>query len=168
MISEGTRVYIGIGSNIGDKIGNCRLAIEKMGQLAGCRVAGCSSLFKTEPEGVTGQDWYINCVSELTTSLPPFELMKDLLDIEHTMGRKRQKRWEARIIDLDVLLFGQQVIHTPHLVIPHPLMHKRRFVLEPLTELAPEFIHPVFKVSIRRLLEALPSGPSVELSGNGM
>ncbi|MFW6147056.1 MAG: 2-amino-4-hydroxy-6-hydroxymethyldihydropteridine diphosphokinase [Thermodesulfobacteriota bacterium] len=166
MISEGTGVYIGIGSNIGDKIGNCRLAIEKMGQLAGCRVVACSSLFKTEPEGVAGQDWYINCASRLTTSLPPSELMKNLLAIEHAMGRKRQKRWEARIIDLDILLFGQQVIHAPHLVIPHPLMHKRRFVLEPLVQLAPEFIHPVLKVSIRHLLEELPPGPSVEPAGD--
>jgi len=166
MISEGTIVYAGLGSNIGDKIGNCRLAIEKMDQLAGCTVAACSSLFKTEPEGVTGQDWYINCVSQLTTSLSPCELIKDLLYIEHAMGRKRRKRWEARIIDLDILLFGHQVLHTDHLVIPHPLMHKRRFVLEPLTQLAPELIHPVLKVSIRRLLEALPAGPSVEFFGD--
>lgn len=165
MISGGTVAYIGIGSNIGDKIQNCRLAIEKMSHLAESRVVASSSLFKTEPEGVRGQDWYINCVSELTTLLDPFQLIKGLLSIEHTMGRIRKKRWEARIIDLDILLFGQEVVRAPHLIIPHPLMHKRRFVLEPLAELAPAFIHPVLKVPIRRLLEGLPPGPSVELSG---
>jgi 2-amino-4-hydroxy-6-hydroxymethyldihydropteridine diphosphokinase len=166
MISGGTDAYIGIGSNIGDKISNCRLAIDKISHLAHCRVAASSSLFKTEPEGVTGQEWYINGVSYLITSLDPFQLIKALLAIEEAMGRRRRKRWEPRIIDLDILLFGQEVIRSPHLIIPHPLMHKRRFVLEPLAQLAPEFIHPVLKVSIRRLLDGLPPGPSVELSGD--
>jgi 2-amino-4-hydroxy-6-hydroxymethyldihydropteridine diphosphokinase len=168
MISQGTVAYIGIGSNLGDKILNCRLAIEKMNQLSQCRLGGCSSLFKTEPEGVTGQDWYINGVAQLTTSLNPFQLMEALLSIEERMGRKRRKRWEARIIDLDILLFGQEAIRSPHLVVPHPLMHKRRFVLEPLAQLAPELIHPVLQVPIHQLLDGLPPGPLVELAGDHM
>lgn len=165
MISEGTVAYIGIGSNLGDKISNCRCAIEQMSQLPGSQVSACSSLFKTEPEGVTEQDWYINCVSQLTTVLSPFQLIKALLSIEHAMGRRRRRRWEARIIDLDILLFGQEVIRSRDLVIPHPLLHERRFVLEPLAQLAPEFIHPVLKVTIRHLLNGLPRGPSLELAG---
>ncbi len=164
MTSRNTVAYIGIGSNLGDKISNCRCAIEEMSQLPGCQVAACSSLFKTEPEGVTEQGWYINCVSQLTTSLNPFQLIKALLSIEHAMGRRRKRRWEARIIDLDILLFGQEVIRSRDLVIPHPLLHRRRFVLEPLAQLAPDLIHPALKVSIRHLLNGLPRGPSVELA----
>ena len=164
MTSETTIAYIGVGSNLGDKILNCRYAIEEMSQLPECQVTGCSSLFKTEPEGVTGQDWYINCVSQLKTALGPFQLIKALLSIEHAMGRKRRRRWEARIIDLDILLFGQEVIQSPDLVIPHPLLHKRRFVLEPLAQLAPHLVHPVLKLTIRHLLNGLPAGPSVELA----
>ena len=165
MISEGTAAYIGIGSNLGDKISNCRCAIEQMSQLPGCQVSACSSLFKTEPEGVTEQDWYINCVSRLTTVLSPFQLIKALLSVERAMGRRRRRRWEARIIDLDILLFGQEIIRAHNLVIPHPLLHERRFVLEPLAQLAPETMHPVLKVTIRHLLNGLPRGPSVELVG---
>ena len=165
MTSEGTVAYIGIGSNLGNKISNCRSAIEEMGHVPGCQVAACSSLFKTEPEGVTEQDWYVNCVSQLTTDLSPIQLIKALLSIEHAMGRRRKKRWEARIIDLDILLFGQEVIGLHDLVIPHSLLHERRFVLEPLAQLAPEFIHPVLKTTIRRLLHGLPKGPPVELAG---
>lgn len=165
MTSEGTVAYIGIGSNLGDKISNCRFAIEEMGHVNGCQVTACSSLFKTEPEGVTEQDWYINCVSQLTTDLSPIQLIKDLLNIEHAMGRRRRKRWEARIIDLDILLFGQEVIRSRDLVIPHSLLHERRFVLEPLAQLAPEFIHPVLKTTIRHLLHGLPKGPQVEFAG---
>jgi 2-amino-4-hydroxy-6-hydroxymethyldihydropteridine diphosphokinase len=165
MISEGTAAYIGIGSNIGDKISNCRCAVEEMGQLSGCEVTACSSLFKTEPEGVTQQDWFMNCVSQLTTTLSPFQLIQALLSIEHAMGRRRRRRWETRIIDLDILLFGQEVIRSRDLVIPHPLMHKRRFVLKPLAQLAPELIHPVLNTTIVHLLHGLPTGPSVELAG---
>jgi 2-amino-4-hydroxy-6-hydroxymethyldihydropteridine diphosphokinase len=165
MISEGTVAYIGIGSNMGDKISNCRSAIGEINQLPGCKVGACSSLYKTEPVGVAEQDWYINCVSQLTTYLNPYQLIKALLSIEHAMGRRRRRRWEARIIDLDLLLFGQEIIRSRDLVIPHPLMHERRFVLEPLAQLAPEFMHPVLKVTIRRLLEGLPIGPSVEPAG---
>jgi len=165
MISEGTAAYIGIGSNIGDKISNCRCAVEEMGQLPECEITACSSLFKTEPEGVMQQDWFMNCVSQLITTLSPFQLIQALLSIEHAMGRRRRRRWEARIIDLDILLFGQEVIRSRDLVIPHPLMHKRRFVLEPLAQLAPELIHPVLKMTIVHLLHGLPRGPSVELTG---
>ena len=148
--------YIGIGSNLGDKISNCRYSIDRIGELPGCHVVACSSLFKTEPEGVTGQDWYVNCVVEATTTQRPDQILTGLLEIESSMGRIRKERWEARIIDLDLLLFGQEIIKSDNLVIPHPLMHKRRFVLEPLVQLAPDLVHPVLKITISQLLNQLP------------
>lgn len=163
MTLDNTTTYIGIGSNLGDKIFNCRYAIDKINQLSGCHVTACSALFKTEPEGITGQDWYVNCVSQMISTLNPFKLIKALLSIEYAMGRRRKKQWEARIIDLDILLFGQQVIQSSDLIIPHPLLHKRRFVLEPLVQLVPDLVHPVLKVPISRLLHELPKGPSVEV-----
>ena len=149
--------YIGIGSNLGDKLYNCKYSIDRIGELPECRVTASSSLFKTEPEGVTGQDWYANCVVEVTTAQAPDRVLTSLMGIEYSMGRIREKRWEARIIDLDLLLFGREIIESRDLAIPHPLMHKRRFVLEPLAQLAPGLVHPVLKTTIRQLLNQLPA-----------
>lgn len=157
-----TIAYIGIGSNLGDKLFNCRYAIKKISQLPRCQVARCSAVFKTEPEGVTGQDWYANCVAQVRVTQSPSQLLKGLRGIESDMGRVRRKRWEARIIDLDILLFGQEVIESDNLIIPHPLLHKRRFVLEPLSLLAPDLMHPVLKLTISQLLNKLPKEPCVE------
>lgn len=154
--------YIGVGSNLGDKIKNCIQSIKMMGELSACNVAACSSMYKTEPQGVTGQDWYANCVVKIKTGLTPPELLKSLMDIESYMGRIRKKKWEARIIDLDILLFDQKIINSESLTIPHPLLHKRRFVLEPLAELAPDLIHPILQLTITELKDALPQKPYVE------
>lgn len=148
---------------MGDRIFNCRYSIDKINQLRGCHVTACSALFKTEPDGVTGQDWYANLVAQVTTTQRPSQLLKTLMCIESDMGRIRKKRWEARIIDLDILLFGQEIIEYSNLIIPHPLLHKRRFVLEPLAQLAPDLVHPVLKSTISQLLNRLPKGPSVEI-----
>ena len=156
---ENTIAYIGIGSNVGDKPFNCRYSIDKINQLPGCHVTACSALFKTEPEGVTDQDWYANCVVEISTTKSSSQLLKVLLSIEYDMGRIRKKRWEPRIIDLDILLFGQEIIESHYLVIPHPLLHKRRFVLEPLVQLVPDLVHPVLQLTIRQLLNSLPNPP---------
>jgi 2-amino-4-hydroxy-6-hydroxymethyldihydropteridine diphosphokinase len=156
---KSTIAYIGIGSNVGDKPFNCRLSIDKINQLPGCSVTGCSTLFKTEPEGVTGQDWYANCVARVTTTQQPSDVLGGLMGIESDMGRVRKRRWEARIIDLDILLFGQKILAYKNLVIPHPLLHKRRFVLEPLAQLAPDLVHPVLKLTVRQLLSKLPIPP---------
>jgi 2-amino-4-hydroxy-6-hydroxymethyldihydropteridine diphosphokinase len=156
---KSTIAYIGIGSNLGDKLFNCRFSIDKINELPGCHVTGCSTLFKTEPEGVTGQDWYVNCVARVTTTQQPSKVLDGLMGIESAMGRIRKKRWEARIIDLDILLFGQKILAYNNLVIPHPLLDKRRFVLEPLAQLAPDLVHPVLKLTIRQLLSKLPIPP---------
>ncbi len=158
---DSTIAYIGIGSNLGDKLFNCRYSIDKINQLPGCHVSAVSAIFKTEPVGVTGQPWYANCVVELSTTQLPSQLLKGLLSIESDMGRIRKKRWEARIIDLDILLFGQEIIESNNLMIPHPFLHKRQFVLEPLDQLAPDLMHPVLKSTINQLLNKLPKGPSV-------
>lgn len=163
---ESTIAYIGIGSNLGDKLSNCRHSIGKISRLPGCHVTACSALFKTEPEGVTGQDWYANCVAQVTVAQHPSQLLKALMGIESDMGRMRKERWEARIIDLDILLFGQEVIQSDNLIIPHPLLHKRRFVLEPLSQLAPDLMHPVLKLTISQLLNKLPKEPCVETLHN--
>lgn len=156
-------VYIGVGSNLGDKPHNCRHSLQRINQLPGCEVTTCSDIFKTEPDGVTGQDWYANCVAEIKTRHTPFQVLKDLLAIEYDMGRTRTKRWESRIIDLDILLFGQAIMESDNLTIPHPLLHKRRFVLEPLVQLAPNLVHPVLNVTIRQLFNELPKGSSAEV-----
>jgi len=155
--------YIGIGANLGDKVFNCRRSLKKINHLPKTSVITCSALFKTEPVGVTGQDWYINCVAQVNTSQPPVQFLKNLLTIEARMGRVRKNRWEARNIDLDILLFGQEIVASDDLVIPHPLLHKRRFVLEPLSQLAPHLIHPLLGVTMQQLLDELPPGPLVEM-----
>jgi len=154
--------YIGIGSNLGDKVNNCLQSIKKIGRLPKCKVIARSSLFKTEPQGVTGQDWYTNCVVKIRTKLTPPELLQSLMNIELDMGRRRKKKWEARIIDLDILLFNQEIISSESLSIPHPLLHERRFVLEPLAELAPDLLHPILKLTVITLKNALPQRPYVE------
>ena len=160
---EAAVAYIGIGSNLGHKVFNCKRSIANIDQVPGCEVTACSDLFETEPEGVTGQQWYANCVAEVKTERTPPELLDSLVAIEQEMGRIRAKKWESRIIDLDILLFGEQVIDSPDLVVPHPLLHTRRFVLEPLVQLAPELVHPVLNVTIRRLLNELPKESYVEI-----
>jgi 2-amino-4-hydroxy-6-hydroxymethyldihydropteridine diphosphokinase len=159
---EQITAYIGVGANLGDKACNCRHALKRIAQLPGCTIISRSPLFKTEPVGVTEQDWYINCVAGIRTNQTPVQLLKNLLTIEAQMGRIRKRRWEARLIDLDLLLFGQVIIRSHDLVVPHPRLHLRQFVLEPLARVAPDLIHPVCGLTIRQLLHRLPKGPSVE------
>jgi len=155
--------YIGIGSNIGHKIDHCKKAISLMGRLEGCSVGGQSPFYRTEPVGVEGQDYYVNGVICLNTDLSAEDLLNHLLEIEAQMGRVRLKKWDARVIDLDILLFGSQIIKKPDLMVPHPLMHLRRFVLTPLRQVAPELMHPVLGKSIRELAEMLSEeGQAVE------
>lgn len=150
-----TSVYIGIGSNLGDRQGNCLEAVEQMGKMSGCRITGCSDWYLTKPVGVEEQDWFVNGVASLTTEISPNVLLRRVLDIEADMGRVRRERWGPRIIDLDILLFGQEIIHEENLKVPHPLMHLRLFVLEPLAELVPDLIHPSLGLSMMELLRRL-------------
>jgi 2-amino-4-hydroxy-6-hydroxymethyldihydropteridine diphosphokinase len=151
-------VYLGLGSNLGDRQANLLAAIEQLRSLGDVRAV--SSFYETEPMEVAQQPWFLNCAVALDTELMPRQLMGRLLAIEQSMGRRRRASQPKgpRTIDLDILLFGSSVVEAQGLTVPHPAMHERRFVLEPLAEIAPDLRHPVFKRTIRELRDAL--GPN--------
>jgi len=152
-------VYLSLGSNIGDRQGHLREAIDHL--QAKRRIVSLSSFYETEPVEFTDQAWFLNCIVALETTESPQELMAAILQIEHQMGRERLQPKGPRIIDIDIVLFGDEILDSPLLTIPHPAMHERRFVLQPLAEIAPETQHPVLKKSILELLDALPAGQTV-------
>jgi 2-amino-4-hydroxy-6-hydroxymethyldihydropteridine diphosphokinase len=157
--------YIGIGSNLGDALQNCKDAIFSLSRISGIKVAGVSSFYKSEPVGIETQDWFINAVVEIKTTFSAHKLLQELQSIENFMGRTRDIKGGPRIIDLDLLFYGQAVISEADLTIPHPEIHKRRFVLEPLNEIASFFIHPAFGVSVRGLKDRLDDQKVVQLIG---
>ena len=152
-------VYLSLGSNLGDRNAYLRDAIHRL-QATG-RVESVSSAYETQPVELTDQPWFLNCVVALEMSSTPSQVMEQVLDIEKTMGRQRVQKKGPRTIDIDILLFGDVVVNTPELTIPHPAMHERRFVLAPLAEIAPEAKHPRLNKTMRELLEKLPPGQSV-------
>lgn len=154
--------YIGLGSNMGDKAANLKRAIEELGKVPGNKVLAVSSFYETEPVGNIEQDWFINAAVKIETGLTPRELLEVLLKIEKELGRVRDERWGPRAIDLDILLYDDLVLNDEGLVIPHPYLHERGFVLVPLSEIAPEVIHPIFKKSIQELLEELEDSKKIE------
>ena len=156
-------IYLGFGSNLGDKVNNCLGALKELSTSAQNYVRAVSSLYKTEPIGYVEQDWFINCVAELITPLSPRSLHQYLQGIEKRMGRKKTFQWGPRTIDLDILLYGTEVIEETDLTIPHPRFHERSFVLVPLAELTPNLLHPVLKKTIRELLEGIDVERGVEL-----
>lgn len=151
--------YLSLGSNIGDREANLHNAIERLSEFG--KVEKISSVYETEPVEFAAQPWFLNCVVKLGTEKMPRQLLTAILNIERSMGRNRIQRKGPRIIDIDILLFGSSVIDAQGLTIPHPSMHERRFVLAPLAEIAPDERHPIFKRTIREMLEALPAGQSV-------
>ncbi len=155
-------VHIGIGSNIGDKLNHCKKAISEILKINGHKLLAQSSFFKTKPIGFPSQDWFINGIVKIETDLEPFELLRTLKSIELQMGRKETFRWGPRVIDLDILFFGDMEIDTEELQIPHPLLQERQFVLAPLAEIDPDLIHPVLKKTVRELLENLKQDQGVE------
>lgn len=143
------KVFIGIGSNLGNKEENIRKAIELTKEK--CKILKISSLYETEPVGYKEQDWFLNCAVEIVTELNPHELLKFLLLIEKILGRIRTIKNSPRTIDLDILFYGDKIINENNLIVPHPRLHERLFVLEPLKEICPHFIHPVFNKSVNEL-----------------
>ena len=143
-------VYLGLGTNLGDKRNNLNLALEKIKNEIG-EISNQSSIYETEAWGVKDQDNYFNIVIELKTKHLPLALIKKILEIEINLGRIREKKWDSRIIDIDILFFENYIISTDHLHIPHPFLEKRNFVLQPLNEIVPDFIHPKMRKNISRL-----------------
>ena len=149
-------VYLGLGTNSGDRILNLKRACEELTIAERVEVVRKSSVFHTEPWGYTDQACFLNAVLEIRTMLDPRELLLAVKQIERRIGRKKSFRWGPRVIDIDIISIGNERIDTKELVIPHPEMHLRRFVLVPLAEIAPFFIHPVRYEPIWRLLEQSP------------
>jgi|SRR5687767_11077985 2-amino-4-hydroxy-6-hydroxymethyldihydropteridine diphosphokinase len=158
------RAYIGIGSNLGDRRANTLESIKRVADLPNTRIVRASSLYESEPLG-DAKTWFVNSVIEVETDIMPDAMLKRLQAIEEDMGRKRVtgKRWGSRIIDLDILLWNQEVIKKKTLKVPHPEMHKRRFVLLPLAELAPQVIHPQLGSSVSALLATVEDTKRVTL-----
>jgi 2-amino-4-hydroxy-6-hydroxymethyldihydropteridine diphosphokinase len=167
------RAFIGIGTNLGDKAANYREAIVRIAGLPETRVLRQSSVYETDPVGAVDlKGPFFNGVIEIETELPADALMRRMLAIERTMGRKRvpgrkptrRIRYKPRVIDLDLLFFNKEIRDTPALMLPHPRLHERRFVLAPMAELAPALIHPRLNVTISDLLANLKSPQRVTLA----
>jgi len=157
------QAYIGIGSNLGKKKENYLEALERIAKLPGTRITKESSLYESEPLGES-KERYVNGAIEIETELGPEALLNKLKNIERAMGRKKvRKRWGARIIDLDILLFDNLKLEKRNLMIPHSEMHKRKFVLIPLSEIAPQLVHPVLGVTISELLVSVKDDKKVSL-----
>jgi 2-amino-4-hydroxy-6-hydroxymethyldihydropteridine diphosphokinase len=161
---NGLIAFIGIGSNLPDPQTNCDAAITHIAAIPECQVLRRASYYRTEPVGFLDQPWFINTVLELRTTLSARELMECLQGVENLMGRKKLAKWGPRIIDLDILLYGQEVINAPDFIVPHPELHRRRFVMEPLFEIAPYVIHPAFGISVAGLMQRLDDNSRVERS----
>ena len=160
---NGIICYIGIGSNLGNALKNCQHALESLSLAKGIEITSVSSFYKTEPVGIENQNMFINAVVEIKTALSARNLFQNLQNIEKDMGRKREVKGGPRMIDLDLLFYGREIIQDSDLIVPHPEIQRRRFVLEPLCEIASYFIHPDFGVSIRGLKDRLNDNKMVEM-----
>ena len=157
------QVYIGIGSNVGNKRENFFEAVTRLAKLPDTRVLKESSLYESEPLG-DAKEWYVNGAVEIETRLKPDMLLKKLKNIERSMGRKKvKKRWGARVIDLDIVLYDSAVVKKKTLRIPHPEMSTRKFVLIPLSEIAPQVVHPELGVTISELLIKIKDDKKIHL-----
>jgi len=155
------RVYLSLGSNLGDRETKITEAVEMIGASPECRVSRHSKIIETEPWGVTDQPPFLNCALEASTFLEPMELLRFLKNIENRLGREESPKWGPRAIDIDILLYDLLIYSSEELNIPHPYMHEREFVLTPLLEIAPHAVHPLLN---RRIRELSPIGDCVKVS----
>jgi len=150
-------VYISLGSNMGRRRENCLLALDELGQAPVGSLTGLSAFYLSQPVDCPRQNWFVNAVVRLETRLDPFALLEQIKRIEIQLGRSMNAvRFGPRIIDLDIVLYDDQVLEMPELTIPHPRMHKRRFVLQPICDIDDCIVHPVFKEPLTRLLARIP------------
>ncbi|MGH7731674.1 MAG: 2-amino-4-hydroxy-6-hydroxymethyldihydropteridine diphosphokinase [Candidatus Eiseniibacteriota bacterium] len=156
------KTYIGLGSNLGEREAQIRLALDDLARLPGSRLVRASSLYDSEPVGDVEQPNFLNAVAELETGLTARQLLWNLLLIERRLGRARTRRWGPRTIDLDILLFGSLVVDEPDLQVPHPELTRRSFVLVPLVELDPLLVHPVTGETLITHLTSLKTRPPVK------
>ena len=157
-MSEQTIAYVALGSNMGDRLATLRRAVAELARRDGIRIdpGGIASLWETEPVGgPPGQQAYFNTAIRVHTALGPEQLLQSFLDVEHELGRTRSAPGESRVIDLDMLFYDVLVWNSPSLTLPHPRMHERRFMLEPLAEIGGEIVHPLHKRTIRELRDEL-------------
>jgi len=161
--------YLALGSNAGDRVAHIEAALGLLAE-AGVAVRRRSALYETEPVGTNSRRWFVNCVVEVETELMPLGLLRAAQRIERTLGRRPSSGPQpvARSIDIDIVAYGQQVVNLPELTIPHPRMAERRFVLEPMSEAAPEWRHPISRLSAGEMLAALKDSSAVRrLPGQG-
>ena len=158
--------YLGLGTNLGDRRANLRDALRLLAAEAGLRLLRCSQVYETEPWGVTEQPRFLNCVAEVASTLEPEPLLARCKEVEERLGRVPGTRWGPRLIDVDILLYGAQVVELPHLEIPHPRLHLRAFALVPLAELAPSAVHPVLGQNIGELALAAEGRDGVTPAGD--
>ena len=157
------RAWIGLGSNLGDSRKTLLAAWQQLGSHNNIQTLRLSSLYSSQPVGMESENWFVNAVGELTTTLPPEQLLTELLAIEHDFGRRRdpsQPGYQDRTLDLDLLLYDDLVLQTARLTLPHPRLHERLFVLAPLAELTPDLVHPILKQRVERLYNQLRNARS--------
>lgn len=145
--------YISLGSNLGNRIGFLREALDRLGGSREVIIVKRSPVYETQPVGPQDQRWFLNLVIEVQTTLDPESLLDRLLAIEDQMGRKRDEHWGPRNIDLDILLYDDRVVNSDRLTIPHPRLHQRRFIVVPLSEIAPQASHPILRRTIGEILD---------------
>lgn len=145
--------FISVGSNLGDPLQNCRRGIAALEALPAIRLAACSPYYRTAPQDFVEQDWFVNAAIKIETSLTPLDLLAATRSVQERLGRKQPAvRFGPRTLDLDIILYQDVVLRAPELTIPHPRMHKRRFVLQPLCDIDPTVMHPVLHLTVNELL----------------
>jgi 2-amino-4-hydroxy-6-hydroxymethyldihydropteridine diphosphokinase len=155
-------VYLSMGSNVGDRVENLKQAIAKL-PATGASVTRTSSFYETEPVDFLQQDWFVHCAVEAETGLAPLDLLRAVRAIEARMGSKKPVPKGPRLLDIDVLLYADEIVQTAELQIPHPRMQQRRFVLVPLNEIAPRVLHPQIELTVSELLARCQDAAEVRL-----